>query len=97
MDREGLVEMLLVDLQRLPESTPPAMIKRMGHYIDSAISEIEQTGIVLSDSADDSMIIVNYAAWLWKKRDTGEGIPIGLKTRIHNRLLSEKGGTDDVR
>lgn len=69
---------------------------RLGQYITSAKKAIEIEGITLTDDVADSNLVVMYAAWLWRKRATGEGIPRSLRWAMNNRLFAEKltGGTD---
>lgn len=64
---------------------------RLAQYIKAAEAEIGREGITLSDdSLDDCQIVVMYAAWTWRKRDTGEGMPRMLRYALNNRLFSEK-------
>lgn len=64
---------------------------RLAQYIKAAEAEIGREGITLSDdSLDDCQIVVYYAAWTWRKRDTGEGMPRSLRYMLNNRLFSEK-------
>ena len=38
----------------------------------------------------DSQLVVMYAAWLWRKRDTGEGMPRMLRYALNQRVFSQK-------
>ena len=60
--------------------------------LEAAVREITREGITLT--GDDYMLEVTYAAWLWRRRDTGEGMPRMLRYILNNRLFSEKGRTD---
>lgn len=70
--------------------TTEAFDTRLGQYLKSAKTEIEREGITLADSISDDHLIIMYAAWMWRKRDTGEGMPRMLRYRMNNRLFSEK-------
>lgn len=53
--------------------------------------EIERRGITLDDkSADDQMLIIDYAAWTYRKR--AEDIPLAnnIQHRIRNRIIKER-------
>lgn len=65
---------------------------RLEQYLTAAKAEIEREGVTLTDSAADQNLIVQYAAWLWHKRDTGDGIPRMIRWQINNRLFG--GGAD---
>lgn len=63
----------------------------------SSQKEIESTGIVLDfSSADDQMLIVDYSAWTYRKRQ--EDIPLSrsLRLRINNRLIQKAGTVEDA-
>ena len=39
---------------------------------------------------DDAQLIVMYAAWLWRRRDTQDGMPRMIRYAINNRVFAEK-------
>ena len=39
---------------------------------------------------EDAQLIVMYAAWMWRNRDTGVGMPRMLRWALNNRILGEK-------
>lgn len=82
---ETMLTMLKVDLG----ITTTAYDARLSQYLTSAKKEIEREGVSLSSStsADDANIVIQYAAWMWRKRDTGEGMPRMLRWLINNRLF----------
>lgn len=65
--------------------------ERLAQYLISAQAAITEEGIEL-DTADlsDANLVVLYAAWMWRKRDSGEGMPRMLRYRLNNRLFSGK-------
>lgn len=72
---------------------------RLSNYISHAEAEIRREGITLSDGVSDGELVIMYAAWLWRKRDTGAGMPRMLRYALNNRLFAEKmnsGGKEDV-
>ena len=58
--------------------------------IASARDLIQREGICLVDSAEDTQLIVMYAAYLYRKRAVNEPMPRMLRFALNNRLLSEK-------
>lgn len=86
MDNETMLTALKVDLG----ITTAAYDERLGQYIDAARAAIEIEGITLNESVSDGNLVVMYAAFLWRKRDTQEGMPRMLRWMMNNRLFSEK-------
>ena len=43
-----------------------------------------------ADTVEDAQLIVMYSAWIWSKRDSGEGMSRMLRWALNNRILSEK-------
>jgi len=71
--------------------------ERLLSYLASAAESIRQEGAasISPSSPLDAQLIVDYAAWLWRKRDTMDAMPRGLRWRLNNRVLGEKArGTD---
>lgn len=62
--------------------------------IDAARREITGMGITLDEAgaSDDVLLLVDYAAWLYRKRDKDTGMPRHLQFRLHNRMLKQKAG-----
>lgn len=89
MDNATMLQMLKVDLG----SNKAAYDTRLGQYLEAARAEIEREGVTLdTESVPDCNLIVQYAAWMWRKRDAGEGIPRMIRWQINNRLF---GGETD--
>lgn len=86
MDTGQLLTMLKVDLG----ITTDAYDDRLTAYIESAQTEIERQGASLTDSVGDMQLVTMYAAWTWRKRDTGDGMPRMLRYALNNRIFSEK-------
>jgi hypothetical protein len=59
--------------------------------LDGTIKEIERRGIIVDkNSADDQMLVVDYACWVYRKRQ--ENIPLAdnIQHRIRNRIIKER-------
>lgn len=63
---------------------------RLAVYLAYAQDEIQEEGITLSSSSQDDQLTIMYAAWLWRRRDTGEGMPRMIRYALNNRLFREK-------
>ena len=64
---------------------------RLGQYIESAKKNISIEGITLdAESVPDCNLVIQYAAWLWRKRINGEGMPRMLRWELNQRLFHEK-------
>ncbi len=91
MNDETMLDMLKIDLGI---STTNKYNDRLTQYLQTAQKEIEREGVVLScsDSVEDANLVIMYAQWLWRKRDTGEGMPRMIRWEINNRLFGENDG-----
>lgn len=84
----NLLTMLKTDLGIL---TTTAYDERLQQLIKSAMRFISEEGATLdTDNPEDCQIIIMYAAWLWRRRDTGSGMPRMLRYALNNRIFSEK-------
>ena len=65
---------------------------RLNQLLTVAEKEIIREGAETLDKTDldDAQLIVMYAAWLWRKRDTGEGMPRMLRWELNNRVFDLK-------
>lgn len=65
--------------------------ERLTEIIKASYQMIEREGATLNVSTlDDAQLVVMYSAWMWRKRDTGEGMPRMLRYALNNRVLGEK-------
>jgi len=86
MTIDNILEMLKVDLG----ISTDAYDERLESIISYAISEIEREGIVLGDTIEEQNLVAMYAGWLWRKRETGEGMPRMVRYALNNKLFSQK-------
>ena len=69
---------------------------RLTQYVTAAQSAIVREGVsTLSDSVEDMQLVAMYAGWLWRKRDTGDGMPRNLRWMLNNRIFSEKAHVEE--
>lgn len=57
--------------------------------IDAAVQELEATGINLTDSPGDLMLVVDSAVWAYQNRDKDAGAPDWLRLRRRERWIQE--------
>ena len=83
-----LLEMLKINLGI--RST--AYDERLLQLLEASKSQIEQEGVqnLSEDNPLDAQLIVDYAEWLWRRRDTKEGMPRMIRYTLNNRVFSEK-------
>lgn len=86
MERYGVLSMLKVDLG----ITTASYDQRLTALVASAEEMITREGISLTEELEDVQLLVMYAAWLWRRRDTGDGMPRMLRYTLNNRLFSQK-------
>lgn len=63
---------------------------RLQSCICTAKQRIAEEGIVLTDSESDFNLVVMFAAYLWRCRSSGEGLPRMLRYAMNNRLFSQR-------
>lgn len=70
---------------------------RLNQLLSVAEREIIREGAETLDKndLDDAQLIVMYAAWLWRKRDSQDGMPRMVRYAINNRVFSEKMAGDN--
>lgn len=86
-----MLSMLKVDLGIRTQAYDPRLL----NYIESAKQAITREGVTLTDSAEDNMLVVRYAGWIWRHRDAGTEMPRDLRWALNNRIFSEhmQGGS----
>lgn len=89
MENSTLMALLKADLDLL--SVPKEREAYLTQQIEAAKSMIQREGITLTDTPEDIQLVVMYAAWLYRKRNTGEGMPRMIRYAINNRVISQRG------
>ena len=72
-------------------STSTAYNTRLEQLLTVAQRDIIAMGASTLDASDfaDMELIVLYAAWLWRRRDTMEGMGRMLRYKLNNRVVAE--------
>lgn len=69
---------------------------RLTQLLQIAEKAIKAEGAATLDPSqlEDAQLIVMYAAWMWRNRDTGVGMPRMLRWALNNRIFAEKARTE---
>ena len=72
--------------------TATAYDERLKQYIQTAYKNIKAEGAQTLDveNVEDAQLVVMYAAWMWRRRDSGDGMPRMVRYALNNRVLGEK-------
>lgn len=93
MEVDTKLKILKMDLQIMT----PKLDEYLTFLLSTAADFIAREGIALGSESDaDAMLEIMYAAWLYRKRKTGEPMPRALRYNLNNRLFSQKmrGGAE---
>lgn len=87
MDKTQILTLLKLDLT----ISTAAYDQLLNGLIDRAIKAIEREGITLgNDLVADQMIVVQYAAYLWRKRKGEDtGMPRSLRYELNNLWVAQ--------
>lgn len=87
MSENDILEMLKINLM----ISTDAYDSYLRAVIKAAKGYISNEGITLNDSAEDSMLVVMYSAYLYAKRNENAPMMRSLRWALNNRLMHEKG------
>lgn len=91
-------DLMTIFKQRIGEPYPSADRQLfLDQSVSAARAMITREGITLNTvtSSEDAELVLMYAEYLVKKRNTTEGMPRMLRFAMNNRLFSEKiNGTE---
>ena len=88
MNCEALLSSLKVDLSI---SRATAYDERLTAILKSSGEAITDMGIELKpESLRDQQLVIMYAAWTWRRRDSMEAMPRMLQYELHSRLAMGK-------
>lgn len=88
MTRPELLSLLKIDLGIVGDAYDP----QLDQLLSAAEGMIAREGVALSASLEDAQLLLMYAAYLYRKRATDEGMPRMLRWALNNRLFSKGGG-----
>lgn len=84
MTQQDMLNILKIDLGIIGV----AYDQQLNQLLEAAQSFIIREGVILGDSIEDSQLIIMYAAYLYRKRATDEGMPRMLRWALNNRIFS---------
>jgi hypothetical protein len=87
-DTSTALELMKQRLNRLPSDT--SLDSYFTARIEAAEGELENAGIVLEDTTEDVLLVVDFAVWAYSNRDTAGGMPDWLRLRRRERWLHER-------
>lgn len=70
--------------------TTDAYNERLTSRLLTAQARIAEEGATLSDTPADRDLVVMYAAWLWRFRQTSEPMPRMLRWALNNKIFAQK-------
>ena len=78
-------------------STSTAYNTRLEQLLTFAEKAIIEEGASTLDASDplDMQLIVMYVEWLWRRRDSMDGMPRMLRWNLNNRIMAEKAVSAD--
>lgn len=88
IDTNTALLMVKTRLNRLP--TDHTLDDYLYARIDAAAQALEATGIILTDSTADLMLVVDYTVWEYGNRDRERGMPDWLRLRRRERWLQQR-------
>lgn len=94
MTKEERLTLLKNDLQMLTSSNDTLL----SSLLDASVEYIQKEGIALVENdIGIDMVIVQYAAYLFRKRASEEtAMPRFLRYNLNNILFSQKGKRNDI-
>lgn len=91
MDDATKLTLLRMDLQ----ITTDKYNEYLAAVLSAAASAIGREGIALEDTAEDGMLCVQYAAYLYRRRrEQDTAMPRYLRWMLNNRKISREGTPD---
>ena len=88
MTEHEMMSLLKIDLGIIGTAYDP----QLGQLIAAAKDMIAREGVALTDSIEDAQLVILYAAYLFRKRATNEGMPRMLRWTLNNRIFSRGDG-----
>lgn len=90
VDDRLALSLVKVRLNRLPGDT--SLDDYFQSRIDAAHEELDRTGIHLTDSSEDLMLLVDFTVWQYQNRDKPGSMPEWLRLHRRERWLRDGGG-----
>lgn len=71
--------------------TATAYDERLKQYLNVAAENIKNEGVTLDYSRyDHNQIVIMYAGWMWRRRESGQGMPRMVRYQLNNLIFQDK-------
>lgn len=87
MEQKLILELVKTRLNRPPGDT--MLDAYLGKLIEASKERLKRKGITINDTADDSMLLVDYVVYRYLNRDKQDEEPKWLTADLRERWLSE--------
>lgn len=87
VDTQTALKLMKTRLNRL--TTDTTLDEYFTARINAAIGELEATGITLTDTTEDLLLVVDYAVWQYQNRDNPGAMPEWLRLRRRERWVQQ--------
>lgn len=87
---EVAFELLRARMDRGGLPVPDALETTWRTTMTAAIERLEKTGIILTDSVSDALLVSDYTAYLLTNRDSTGGDPEWLRSAIRSRWIQQR-------
>lgn len=68
---------------------------RLKQYLNVAAENIKNEGVAIDYTRyDHNQIIIMYAGWMWRKRESGQGMPRMVRYQLNNLIFQSKIKTE---
>ena len=86
MNEQLMLISLKTDLGISTDAYNASLLRRL----KVAQARITEEGVTLEDTENDRDLVVMYAGWLWRYRQTSEAMPRMLRYALNNRIFAVK-------
>ena len=90
-----MLMILRQDLQRTSPCQLPGEETYLLHLLQAATASLERQGVRQEDSADWYQAVIATAAWMYRKRITGEAEPRYLRRMRLDLIVSQRARGDN--
>lgn len=92
-DYTNVLSLFKLDLGVTSTSRDPLYLKK----IEASDKELKSKGIsTLEEDAEDMILLLDYALWMYQKKGENVGLPANLQTRIRDRIVKNRSKFGDV-
>lgn len=88
MNDAAMLASLKIDLGITATAYDARLQELLGFAKDAIIAE-GATDLDPSASAEDAQMVIMYAGWLWRRRDTQDGMPRMVRWALNNRIFGQ--------